>query len=59
MTFVCSIRYANGSVKYKNITAIDESDACWIARDYAANESATLVNVSHARNNNRPKTSVR
>lgn len=57
-TFVCSIQYNNGSVKYKNITAINEVDACWVARDYAANESATLVNVMHARNNTR-KTSVR
>lgn len=59
MTFVCSIQYNNGSIKYKNITANDEADACWVAKDYAKSESATLVNVSHARNNARPKTSVR
>lgn len=57
MTFVCSVRYTNGSIKYKNIIANDEVDACWIARDYARNESASLVNVSHARNGaSRPRT---
>ena len=59
MTFVCSIRYNNGSVKYKNITADSEIDACWLAKDYAKSQSAELVNVSHARTNNRSKTSVR
>ena len=58
MTFVCSIQYANGSVKYKNITANDEADACWIAKDYAKSESADLVNVMHPRNNNRNRVHV-
>lgn len=57
-TFVCSVRYNNGSVKYKNISATDEVDACWTAKDYAKSESAELVNVSHARTNTRNRSRV-
>ena len=58
MTFVCSIQYANGSVKYKNISADSEIDACWLAKDYAKSESAELVNVSHARTHSRNRSRV-